>query len=165
MATPLRASLYFLASPKEVFEMLHDPGYLSAKSQLAIDSAASVNRTDSGSTVTLQRRLASDLPDIARKFLGEEISVTEIQNWNTPTKDGSAEAKLTVTIAGAPVTVSAEIRLFGNNSGTTIELIGSVKVAVPIFGARAEDAVAGELEKIISLEQSIGETWLTNNQA
>jgi hypothetical protein len=163
VATPIRASLHFLASPKAVFEMLHDSGYLSAKSQLAIDSAASVDRTDSGSTVTLQRRLTSDLPEMARKFLGDEISVLEIQNWELPKKDGSAQAKLTVTISGAPVTVEAEMKLFGDKSGTTIELTGSVKVAVPIFGAMAEGAVAGELEKIISLEQAIGENWLANN--
>ena len=164
VATPLRASLHFLASPEAVFEMLHDPGYLSAKSQLAIDSVAKVDRSDSGSTVTLQRRLASNLPDIARKFLGEEISVLEIQKWKKPDEDGSAQAKLTVTIKDAPVTVDARMKLFGDKSGTTITLTGTVSVAVPIFGAMAEGSVAGELEKIISLEQAIGETWLANNQ-
>lgn len=145
--------------------MLHDAGYLSAKSQLAIDSSASVERSNSGSVVSLTRRLASDLPDMARKFIGNEIVVTEIQTWSPQNSDGSAEAAMAVTFQGAPVRVDATIKLFAEAGGTTMQLSGNVKASIPIFGAMAESAVASELGKVTALEQSVGDTWLAANNS
>ena len=161
----MNASLHYSASPQVVFEMLHDAGYLSAKSQLAIESSASVDRSDSGSVISLTRRLASDLPDIARKFIGNEIVVTEIQNWSPQNSDGSAIAKMQVTFQGAPVRVDAQIKLFADAGGTTLELSGNVKASIPIFGAMAESAVASELGKVTALEQSVGDAWLASNNS
>lgn len=161
----MSASLHFSASPQAVFEMLHDAGYLSAKSQLAIDSSASVERSNSGSVVSLTRRLASDLPDMARKFIGNEIVVTEIQTWSPQNSDGSAEAAMAVTFQGAPVRVDATIKLFAEAGGTTMQLSGNVKASIPIFGAMAESAVASELGKVTALEQSVGDTWLAANNS
>jgi hypothetical protein len=161
----MSASLNFSASPQAVYEMLHDAGYLSAKSQLAIDSSSSVAHSESGSVVTLTRRLASDLPDLARKFIGNEIVVTEIQAWSPQNSDGSAQAKMEVTFQGAPVRVDATIKLFANNGGTILELSGQVKASIPIFGAMAESAVAAELGKVTALEQSVGDTWLAENSS
>ena len=161
----MTASLHFSASPQAVFEMLHDVGFLSAKSQLALDFSYKVDRQESGSVVSLTRRLASDLPDMARKFIGNEIVVTEVQSWSPQQSDGSATATMSVTFQGAPVKVDAQLKLFAANGGTTMELSGVVKASIPIFGAMAESAVASELGKVTALEQSVGDNWLAENNS
>jgi hypothetical protein len=44
------------------------------------------------------------LPEIARKFVGEHLKVTQVENWDAPAADGSRQSSISLKIAGAPST-------------------------------------------------------------
>ena len=58
------------------------------------------------------------LPEIARKFVGEHLKVTQVESWDAPAADGSRQSNISLKIAGAPVDVNAVQRLVSDYCGS-----------------------------------------------
>jgi len=162
MTTQLSTQLQFHAKPEVVYAMLQTLSYLESKVAGTPNATFNVSSQEAVSTVTVTRNWLGELPDMARKFLGDEVVIIEEQVWQPLQPNGTATATLNVSIEGAPVKVSATMDLRGTDSLTTITIEGNVKVSIPIFGSKAEEIIANELSSVMAQEQTAGDLWLAS---
>ena len=96
--------------------------------------------------ITTERVLPTDsLPDFARSFVGEALTVVEIQTWSPPSPDGSRVADLNLHVKGAPLTLKGTIRLSPTAGGSVQEVEADLRAGVPLIGGRLEKAAADPL--------------------
>lgn len=103
------------------------------------------------------------LPDIARKFVGEQLKVTQTERWEAPEADGSRQSSITVKIAGAPVDVAAAQRLLAEGNDTRVELEGTVTSSVPFLGSKIADAAEPMVAKALNLQAQQAQSWLESH--
>ena len=94
------------------------------------------------------------LPEIARKFVGEHLKVTQVENWEAPAADGSRQSNISLKIAGAPV---------ADAGGTRVELEGAVKSSVPFLGGKIADAAEPMVAKALNLQAAQAQAWLESH--
>lgn len=82
------------------------------------------------------------LPDFARKFIGESISVVQQDAWDLQKLTGRIETE----IRGAPVKISADMALRDEGEGSANELRWNVSCAIPLIGGKLEKVVAQDLQ-------------------
>ena len=54
------------------------------------------------STTTVRTIPTTRMPDIARKFVGESLKVTQLEAWEAPAADGSRQSNISLKVSGAP---------------------------------------------------------------
>lgn len=119
--------------------------------------------TSAAFTLTAVRTLPTTrLPDFARKFVGESLTVTQTENWTAPLADGSREAKLSITIAGVPVSADAVQRLIAEGTSTRVDVEGNVSSSIPFMGAKIADAAEPMIGKALNLQATQAKNWLEN---
>src|SRR6476660_1862909 len=100
-------------------------------------------------TTTVRTIPTTRLPDIARKFVGESLKVTQLEAWEAPAADASRQSKISLKVSGAPLDVKAVQRLVSDGGNARIEVEGDVMSAVSCLGgevaAAAEPMVAKAL--------------------
>ncbi|WP_309080386.1 DUF2505 domain-containing protein [Zhihengliuella sp.] len=113
-------------------------------------------------TLTAVRAVPTDrLPDLARKFVGATMTVTQRENWSAPAADGSRTVDIAVDVAGAPVDVKAVQRLVARGGETVVELSGEVKSSVPFLGGKIASAAEPFLGKALNLQAKEAQAWLS----
>lgn len=115
------------------------------------------------SATTVRTLPTTRLPEIARKFVGEHLKVTQVESWSAPGADGSRQSDISVKIAGAPVDVSAVQRLVAEAGGTRVELEGAVTSSVPFLGGKIADAAEPMVAKALNLQAKQVQAWLESH--
>ncbi|MCO1339516.1 proteinase inhibitor I25 cystatin [Kocuria polaris] len=100
------------------------------------------------------------LPDLARKFVGATMTVTQRESWSAPAADGSRTATITIDVAGAPVDVKATQKLVARGSETVVELDGKVTSSIPFMGGKIASAAEPYLGKALNLQAAAAKAWL-----
>lgn len=122
--------------------------------------------TSAAFTLTAVRTLPTKrLPEMARKFVGESLTVTQTEHWTAPATDGSRTAKVTMTVAGVPVTVDAEQRLVAAGTDTRVDLTGTVSSSIPFMGSKIASAAEPMIGKALNLQATEARKWLESRQA
>lgn len=122
--------------------------------------------TSAAFTLTAVRTLPTKrLPEMARKFVGESLTVTQTEHWTAPATDGSRTAKVTMTVAGVPVTVDAEQRLVAAGADTRVDLTGTVSSSIPFMGSKIASAAEPMIGKALNLQATEARKWLESRQA
>ena len=103
------------------------------------------------------------MPDIARKFVGESLKVTQLETWEAPAADGSRQSKISLKVAGAPLDVNAVQRLVADGGSTRIELEGNVTSSVPFLGGKIADAAEPMVGKALNLQSQQAQAWLESH--
>lgn len=103
------------------------------------------------------------LPEIARKFVGEHLKVTQVENWEAPSADGSRQSNISLKVAGAPVDVTAVQRLVAEGGSTRVELEGNVTSSVPFLGGKIADAAEPMVAKALNLQAAQAQAWLESH--
>ena len=100
------------------------------------------------------------LPDYIQKFVGETISIRQVEEWSPAAGDGSRTARVRLTIKGQPASMdgTAAIRPAGSASIEVVE--GDVKVAIPLLGRKIEPEIVKVIEAALRIEQRVGEEWI-----
>ena len=114
-------------------------------------------------TTSVRTLPTTRLPEIARKFVGEHLKVTQVENWEAPAADGSRQSNISLKIAGAPVDVTAVQRLVADAGGTRVELEGEVKSSVPFLGGKIADAAEPMVAKALNLQAAQAQAWLESH--
>ncbi|MET4590050.1 DUF2505 domain-containing protein [Arthrobacter sp. 754] len=115
------------------------------------------------STTSVRTLPTTRLPEIARKFVGESLSVTQVENWDAPSADGSRQSNISLKIAGAPVDVSAVQRLVAEGGSTRIDLEGNVTSSVPFLGSKIAAAAEPMVAKALNLQSQQAQAWLESH--
>jgi len=115
------------------------------------------------STTTVRTIPTNRMPEMARKFLGESLKVTQLEAWDAPADDGSRQSTITLKIAGAPLDVNAVQRLVTEGAGTRVELEGAVTSSVPFLGAKIAGAAEPMVGKALNIQSSQAQAWLESH--
>ena len=105
----LNASTTLPYDTHTVLGVFTDEGFVRHMSEYvggALESLTVDGDTAGAFTLTAVRTMPTNrLPDMARKFVGETLSVTQTEHWEAPAADGSRAASLEMTVAGVPLNV------------------------------------------------------------
>ena len=115
------------------------------------------------STTSVRTLPTTRLPEIARKFVGEKLTVTQVENWDAPSADGSRQSNITLKISGAPLDVTAVQRLVAENGSTRIELEGNVTSSVPFLGGKIAEAAEPMVAKALNIQSQQAQAWLESH--
>jgi Protein of unknown function (DUF2505) len=153
----ISTGLDFAASPADVYTMMIDQGYLEevcvASESISYD--VSVN----GSSTRSSRTLPS--PESAARFTGPQLTVVEEVAWSEAGPDGSRTGTMNMTITGQPVSLKGTLRLAAGGRGTTVDLNGELKVAIPLLGRKLEQSSAPAVLAGFRTQQRVGDRWLS----
>lgn len=112
-------------------------------------------------TATIVRQVPTGrLPELAKKFVGEYVNVTQIEKWSAPEADGSRHSDISVKVAGAPVDVAAVQRLLAEGTTTRLELSGTVSSSIPLLGGKIAEAAEPFVGKALNIEANQAAAWL-----
>ncbi len=164
MATKLDYDQRLSASPAQVREVLLDPDYVRAKAERtgAFDITVDVTmQSDGRATITCTRSMPAEVPSYATAFVGEHLTITEVQEWSAPDASGAATAVVTVDFH-APLAYRGTITLTGDGSTSTLANRGEFKANVPFVGGKVERVASEMTEKYLAKETQVASEWLTS---
>lgn len=105
-------------------------------------------------TTELVREFERELPEIAQRFLGSQILVTERFNWN----QDSTTAQVVIEIKNAPLDISGQLILSPKNSSTELILDLEMSASLPFFGEKIENFAEKIWNDISEIEFKLIET-------
>jgi hypothetical protein len=162
MATRLEYDQSLPAEPARVRAVLQDPEYVRAKAERtgAFDISVDVREhPDGGVTITCTRSMPAEVPSYATAFVGEHLTVTEVQEWSAPGPNGESSAKVTVDFH-APLAYTGTIDLTAAGSSSTLANRGEFKASVPFVGGKVEKVAAEMTQKYLGKETQVATEWL-----
>ncbi|AOT03846.1 DUF2505 domain-containing protein [Arthrobacter sp. U41] len=115
------------------------------------------------STTTVRTIPTTRMPDMARKFVGESLTVTQLDSWDAPGADGSRLSNITLKVSGAPLDVNAVQRLVSVGGHTRIELEGTVTSSVPFLGGKIAEAAEPMVGKALNIQSTQAQAWLESH--
>jgi hypothetical protein len=162
MATDLAFEQSFPADPAAVMAMFRDPEYVREKGErtgsfdITVDVA---DAPDGGVVITSTRSMPAEVPAYAAAFVGDAITITEVQTWTPPAADGSATAEVTV-VFNSPISYRGTITLTAGPSGASARNAGQFKASVPFVGGKVERVAAEQTQRYLAKEVTVGGEWL-----
>ena len=148
----------------EVHALLIDPAFQEAKCAATTNNGVytvKVGGGVDGHRVLTERQLPSDgLPDMARSFVGDHLTIIEVLDWVGPAADGSRTSAVDIHIKGAPLTVKGTIRLQPQGKRTVEVIEAELKANVPLIGGKLERAAADPINAAIGIEIELLREWL-----
>lgn len=160
MATRLRHQIEYDAPLAAVSAMLADPAFREAVTahQQVVRSAVDVTTDGDVRTVVVELvHSTASVPSVAKKFLGEEITIVQQEDWAS-----DDEAEVTVSIPGQPARATGHIRLVESGARTTETVTMDVKVSVPLVGGKIEAMVTQLLGAALDAENAVGRAYLSS---
>ena len=151
---------------EEVYAVFTNVAFQEAKCVATTDDAnhysVDVAGGPAGERVTTERHLRSDgLPDVAKSFVGEHLTIVEVQTWSAAAADGSRESAVDMHVKGAPLTLKGILRLEPSGAGTVKVLDADLKAHVPFIGGKIERAAAEPIKAAIDIETDLVREWLS----
>ncbi|GGL28593.1 DUF2505 domain-containing protein [Phycicoccus endophyticus] len=144
------------ATAQQVYAVLTDAGFQHAKCEATTAGGryeVEVSEHALGHRVRTARELPADgLPDVARSFVGDTLTVVEVYDWGAPEPGGARQASVDLHVQGAPLTLKGTLRLEGDGAGSLELLDAELKATVPLVGGRIERAAAGPIDAAIGRE-------------
>ncbi|MBP3043981.1 DUF2505 domain-containing protein [Arthrobacter jiangjiafuii] len=111
--------------------------------------------------LTAVRTLPTDrLPEMAKKFVGSSLTVTQTENWAAPAADGSREASVDLSVGGVPLKVSATQRLVAVAEGTRVDVDGSVSSSIPFLGDKIAKSAEPMIGKALTIQAAQAGKWI-----
>jgi hypothetical protein len=148
----------------EVHALLVDRAFQEAKCAATTNDGVytvDVGGGADGHRVRTQRQLPSDgLPDVARSFVGDHLTIIEALDWSPLGPDGSRASLVDIHIKGAPLTVKGTVRLEPHGDESLWILDAELKANVPLIGGKLERAAAEPINAAIHIEIALLREWL-----
>ena len=118
---------------------------------------------DGGARVQVQRVMAPQVPDFIRRFVGDSISISQVEQWSAPGPTGARTAMVHVTVKGQPASMTGSLTLSPAPAGSTELVTGEVKVGIPFLGRQIEPEIVKVIEAALRIEQRVGQDWVRQN--
>lgn len=109
-----------------------------------------------GTIVTINRKIASDMPDFIKKLTGDTVKVLQEEVWGAPGADGGRTAEVKVTIHGQPAHMIGAATISDAGGSAEFVLNGDVKVSIPFIGKKIEPEIAKAILKSLRSEVALG---------
>ncbi len=115
-------------------------------------------------TVTTVRAMSADrLPEVARKFVGSSVHLTQTDAYEAPASDGSRVVRSDIRVASLPVSGSADQTLRPQDGQTEVNVDCAVKANIPFVGKKVAEAAEPYVGKALSLQSREAEAWLASH--
>jgi len=127
----------------------------------ALSYQVRVRTSDDGTAqVEVERVMPATVPDYVRKFVGDTITVRQVEDWSAPDGGGARRATIRVSMPGQPVMMAGTAQLSPDTNGCVEQVTGDVKVAIPLLGRRVEPEIVKVLEAALRIEHRVAEDWV-----
>ena len=114
--------------------------------------------------VEVERVMPATVPDFVRRFVGDSITVRQVEDWSVPDGRGGRRAELRLSIQGQPATMAGTAQLSSDSDGCLEQITGEVKVAIPLLGRRVEPEIVKVIEAALRIEQRVAEEWVRSRR-
>jgi hypothetical protein len=140
----IRETFEYPAGVEAVFALISDDEFRvgAAEKTGGLNVEALVTTTGNATKVTLQRTQPATVPEFVKKFIGDAVTVKQVEAWGAPDADGTRRAKLTMKVAGQPAGFDGTATLRNAGKGAEFTVSGEVKVSVPFVGKKVEPVIA-----------------------
>ena len=164
MSKKISGELRFDAEPARVYAMVSDQAYVQDKNERTggenVEAAVTDNGAD-GCVIVVSRDLPAEIPSFAKKFVGEQISTTQTDNWGPADPSGNYAAKFHVDFGQAPMVIDGTMSITAEGAGAVLRVEAEVKASVPFVGGKLEGVAAEQFDRAVKKEQEIGSEWLS----
>lgn len=161
MATKINLEHKFAKGVDKVWAMYGDRAFFEKKYKATGCTNIQVldyKKTEKGFSITVKYDAKSDapVPDFAKKFMGETVSVTQTDAWDAATKTG----KITTEIKGAPVKVTADMKLEASGKGAVNKMVWTLSCGIPLVGGKLESILAEDVKVKSKRDEAASQTLL-----
>ncbi|MPZ62412.1 MAG: DUF2505 family protein [Propionibacteriales bacterium] len=165
-AMDLRRELEYDSAPADVFAMLCDEAFRSkvCEATLAIEYDVAITSREQGADVRIRRVMPANVPDMARRFVGDTLEIVQTEEWGAASADGTRTARLRMEMPGKPGNVTGTITLGPHGQGSREVIDAVVKVSVPLVGGKLEEQVVRGIKAGIREEGKVGQAWLAGDR-
>ena len=137
--------------------------HVAEKAGATLESFEVSGATTGAFTVTTVRTLSADrLPDVARRFVGSSVRITQTDAYEAPAADGSRTVRSDITMAALPVSGSADQTLRPQGGSTEVHVDCTVEANIPFVGKQVAAAAEPYVGKALSLQAQEAEAWLAD---
>lgn len=154
----IRETFHYPAGVEAVFALISDEKFRvhAAESTGGLKVEASVSAGGDVTKVTLQRTQPATVPEFVKKFIGDTVTVKQVEAWSAPDADGTRKAKLKMKVAGQPAGFDGTATLKNDGKGAEFVVSGEVKVSVPFIGKKVEPVIAKAVLSSIKYDVKAG---------
>ena len=140
----IRESFHYPAGVEAVFALISDEKFRvdAAEKTGGLNVEATVTTSGDATNVSLQRTQPATVPEFVKKFIGDAVTVNQVEAWGAPDADGTRKAKLKMKVAGQPAGFDGTATLKNAGKGAEFTVSGEVKVSVPFVGKKVEPVIA-----------------------
>ena len=155
----------YQASADDVWELLQSREYVDAKYQALGDISTDVQRfepADSKIALKVQRIVPADLPEFAKKILGDTNKIVQTEGWTA--RGGQYTCDLLIEFPGKPLKVTGVLEIKPTGDATSDWVVNmDVKASVPLVGGKLEDVVKKETLASLDNEYAFNQEWLASH--
>ena len=142
------------ATPDQLIDMMSNPDYLLEKYQALGDVEFTVDeqeRADESLSLKIDRTVNANLPDFAKKIVGETSQLVQTEKW---TKDGDSwVCDFHTESPGKPLKMNGTFKIVPvGDSESDYSVQMDIKAGIPLVGKKLEKSVASETKENMSLE-------------
>ena len=149
------------ASADDIWAMLNSRDYVDAKYQALGDISTDVVQFDTGDAIALsvERVVPADLPDFAKKIMGDTNKIVQNENWTA--SGGGYVCDLLIEFPGKPMKVTGKLEVKPTGDATSDWVVNmDIKASVPLVGGKLEGVVEKETLASLDKEYAFNEEWL-----
>lgn len=115
-------------------------------------------------TVTSVRTMGAEkLPDMAKKFIKDGLSITQVDSWDAPEADGSRNIRTQITVGGLPASGEGTQRLQAQGCQTAVAVNMSLTVKIPLVGSKLASTAEPYVGKALSLQAREADAWIASH--
>lgn len=146
-----------------VIKMFTDKEYFLAKyKNLGAKNIQLIEHKKDGDkfSIKVSREVPADvpLPSFAQKFISASMTVVQQDSWDAKTKKG----RLDINIKGFPGTITCDMELKDEGSGSANHMNWNVKVGIPFIGGKLEQVLMDDIKKKTAPDTAAGVKLLAN---
>lgn len=149
----------FATNPDAVYAMFSDEAFLD-------HACAALGADEFETSATDDHSVASAVvpaPEAMGRFVGSHMTVRQEFAWDSPVSDGSRQGTMSLSVAGAPVSLTGSTRLAPADAGTVFTLDAVLTVSVPLFGPAVEKMAVPDVSRLLDAQLAVGDTWLADH--
>lgn len=137
--------------------------HVTHRAGATLDSVEVAGDVEAQFAVTTVRTMAADrLPEMARKFVGSSVQLTQVDTYHTADADGIRIVRTEISVGALPVSGSATQTLTPQGGSTDVHVHCVVKANIPFVGKMVAEAAEPFIGKALSLQSQEAEAWLAS---
>ncbi|MDP4014410.1 MAG: DUF2505 domain-containing protein [Candidatus Nanopelagicales bacterium] len=164
MSTQLSKIDRYPASPDKLIAMMRSRDYFEAKYAHLEDIKFEVTKFEpsgDGVAVEVDREVAADMPDFAKKILGETNHLVQHETWS---KDGAGySCELIIDSPGKPITMKGSMSIVAAGEGESDWALDlDIHSSLPLVGRKIEKIAHDQTRSASDKEMEFNLGWLAS---